>query len=311
MSQNSRYPADTLPSVSTESADAYAEQPSQTDYLLRSRRRGPTPASASQSPRHRALLERALASSGSEAPGLGPQASVTRWRVPTGALVILALLLGLVALWPVVFSGGSSSVSAVPVAPSEGAIVPADGGSPVPGDEAGQGLSTGEAATSANTHGGDVPVVVHVAGAVQAPGVYELDSGSRVHDAVTAAGGLRDDADTSAINLAAPASDGSQIYIPVQGEAPLSSAGGAEAANGTTGTFPGTERRGTDAAGLVNINAASAEELQTLPKVGPVLAASIISWREQYGGFSSVDELDQVSGIGPATLEALRPLVTV
>ena len=153
-------------------------------------------------------------------------------------------------------------------------------------------------------------MVVHVAGAVQTPGVYELDSGSRVNDAVTAAGGLRDDADTSAINLAAPASDGSQIYIPVQGEAPPSSAGGAEAAHSLAGTGLGTDL-GTDAAGLVNINTASAEELQTLPKVGPVLAASIISWREQYGGFSSVDELDQVSGIGPATLEALRPLVTV
>ncbi|MBF0807828.1 ComEA family DNA-binding protein [Rothia nasimurium] len=153
-------------------------------------------------------------------------------------------------------------------------------------------------------------MVVHVAGAVQTPGVYELGSESRVNDAVTAAGGLRDDADTSAINLAAPASDGSQIYIPVQGEEPPSSAGGSEAAHSLAGTGLGTDR-GTDAAGLVNINTASAEELQTLPKVGPVLAASIISWREQYGGFSSVDELDQVSGIGPATLEALRPLVTV
>lgn len=310
MSQNSRYPADTLPSVSVEPADVDTGQPSQTDYLLRSRRHGPAPASTSRSSRHRALLERALASSGSESPGLGPQTSVTRWRVPTGALVILALVLGLVALWPVVFSGGGSSVSAVPMAPSGEATVQADGGSPMPGDEAGQRLSTGAAATSVAAHVGGAPVVVHVAGAVQTPGVYELDSGSRVNDAVTAAGGLRDDADTSAINLAAPASDGSQIYIPVQGEAPPSSAGGAEAAHSLAGTGLGTDR-GTDAAGLVNINTASAEELQTLPKVGPVLAASIISWREQYGGFSSVDELDQVSGIGPATLEALRPLVTV
>ncbi|WP_237692892.1 helix-hairpin-helix domain-containing protein [Rothia nasimurium] len=310
MSQNSRYPADTLPSVSVEPADVDSGQPGQTDYLLRSRRHGPASASATRSPRHRALLERALASSGSEAPGLGPQASVTRWRVPTGALVILALVLGLVALWPVVFSGGGSSVSAVPVAPSGGAVVPTDGGSPVQGDEAGQGVSTGAATTSVAAHGGSAPVVVHVAGAVQTPGVYELGSGSRVNDAVTAAGGLRDDADTSAINLAAPASDGSQVYIPVQGEAPPSSAGGAKAAHSLAGTGLGTDR-GADAAGLVNINTASAEELQTLPKVGPVLAASIISWREQYGGFSSVDELDQVSGIGPATLEALRPLVTV
>lgn len=310
MSQNSRYPTDALPSISVETADTYAGQPSQTDYLLRSRRHGEASASARHNPRHRALLEHALASSGSEAPGLGPQASVTRWRVPTGALVILALVLGLVALWPVVFSSSGSSVSAVPVAPSEGAVVPADGGSPVPGDGAGQRLGTGEAAISTETHGGGAPVVVHVAGAVQNPGVYELDSGSRVNDAVTAAGGLRGDADTSAINLAASASDGSQVYIPVQGEAPPSSAGGTEAAHSFAGTGLGTDR-GTDAAGLVNINMASAEELQTLPKVGPVLAASIISWREQYGGFSSVDELDQVSGIGPATLEALRPLVTV
>lgn len=310
MSQNSRYPADTLPSTSVEPADTYADQPSQTDYLLRSRRHGEASSSARRNPRHRALLERALASSDSKTPGLPPQTSVTRWRVPTGALVILALVLGLVALWPVVFSGSGSSVSAVLVAPSEGAVVPADGGSPAPGDGARQGLDTGEAATSAETHGGGTPVVVHVAGAVQSPGVYELAAGSRVNDGVAAAGGLRPDADLTAVNLAAPASDGSQIYIPVQGEIPPSSVMLVEAPGGAAGSVQGIEP-GTDAAGLVNINTASAEELQTLPKVGPVLAASIISWREQYGGFSSVDELDQVSGIGPATLEALRPLVTV
>lgn len=299
MSQNSSYPVDTLSSDRAEPADVDKGQLDQTDYYLRTRRHGEASASARHSPRHRALLERALASSDSKSPSLPPQTSVTRWRVPTGALVILALVLGLVALWPVVFSGGGSSVSAVPVAPLEKT------GEPVEISEA-----TSDSGARAAGQGLVSPVVVHVAGAVQSPGVYELAAGSRVNNGVDAAGGLRPDADLTAVNLAAPASDGSQIYIPVQGEIPPSSVMLADAPGGAAGSVQGIEP-GTDAAGLVNINTASAEELQTLPKVGPVLAASIISWREQYGGFSSVDELDQVSGIGPATLEALRPLVTV
>lgn len=132
-------------------------------------------------------------------------------------------------------------------------------------------------------------IYVHVLGAVAEPGLYRLAAESRVMDAITAAGGLRDDADDSAINLARFVTDGEQLRVPVEGEKETQDAED----------------------GLVDLNAADAEELETLPRIGPALAARVIAWREENGGFRSVDDLRNVPGIGEKTFEGLKDLVKV
>ena len=143
------------------------------------------------------------------------------------------------------------------------------------------------------------PLIVHVAGWVEQPGVYELPEGSRVVDALEAAGGAKRGAELAALNLAAPLTDGQQVLVPRTSDVvqpPDAAANGASTEGGTT---------------LVNVNVASAEELETLPGIGEVLAATIVQYREEHGPFTSVDQLLDVSGIGEVTLEELRDLVTV
>jgi competence protein ComEA len=130
-------------------------------------------------------------------------------------------------------------------------------------------------------------------GAVRTPGLYRLDDGSRVDDAIGAAGGPKPKADLDAINLAAPVADGQQVVVPVRGS------GTAPAGAGSSGT----------AAGPVHLNTATLEQLDTLPGVGPVTAQKILDYRDQHGAFSSVDELDAVPGIGPTRLAELKELV--
>ena len=142
-------------------------------------------------------------------------------------------------------------------------------------------------------------VVVHVAGAVAAPGVYHLPATSRVIDAVAAAGGLAPGAAAETLNLAAPLRDGSRVYVPAQGEAVPVAAG-----------VSGGEAAPTTVAGPVDVNAASAEQLDTLPGVGPTTAAAIIAYRDEHGPFATVDDLGEVRGIGPSKLDAIRELVT-
>ncbi|MCO8129014.1 ComEA family DNA-binding protein [Acidimicrobiia bacterium EGI L10123] len=141
------------------------------------------------------------------------------------------------------------------------------------------------------------PVVVHVAGAVVAPGVHQLPPGSRVIDAVEASGGLTPDADAGAVNLAAEVVDGSQVYVPRIGEVPPPPP-------------PGPDGSSVEA-GPVDLNAADATLLETLPGIGPATAAAIIDHRERHGPFATVDGLLAVRGIGEAKLAALRDLVRV
>jgi competence protein ComEA len=140
-----------------------------------------------------------------------------------------------------------------------------------------------------------VTIIVDVAGEVAQPGVYEFAEGDRVIDAIERAGGQLPKADLSLLNLAAPLTDGTQILVPKAGPP------GAVVPGGTTGS----------SGGLININSASPTELETLSGIGEVLAATIVEYREQNGPFASVDELMDVSGIGPATLEEIRDQVTV
>lgn len=150
-------------------------------------------------------------------------------------------------------------------------------------------------------------VTVHAAGRVVVPGVYSLPDGARVADVVTAAGGLAPDADLDRINLAARVADGERIYVLRRGEEapPAASGGGAGAPGSGAGGAAGV------AAGPIDLNTATVEQLDTLPGVGPATAAAIVKHRERIGRFRSVGELVDVPGIGPAKLEALRPLVRV
>jgi competence protein ComEA len=142
------------------------------------------------------------------------------------------------------------------------------------------------------------PIIVDVAGWVQRPGVYEFAQGDRVIDAVERAGGARSGADLSVLNLAAPLTDGTQVIVPKQGAA------------GPGAVVPGDAGSGTTSAGLININTASETELETLSGIGEVLAAAVVDFRTENGPFASVDDLENVSGIGPATLEEIRDQVT-
>jgi competence protein ComEA len=135
--------------------------------------------------------------------------------------------------------------------------------------------------------------LVHVAGAVKHPGVYRLHDGDRVKDAVARAGGPRAGADVNAINLAAKVADGQQVVVPRRGAA---TAGAADASAGT----------GAAAQAPVGLNSATAEQLDTLDGVGPATAQKILDWRREHGGFSSIDDLGEVPGIGPKRLAALR-----
>lgn len=147
------------------------------------------------------------------------------------------------------------------------------------------------------------PVVVHVAGAVAIAGVYELPPGARVIDAVVAAGGPLADAATDALNLAASLADGSRVYVPVVGEEVAGAlvTGGGPAVGEASEALP---------SGPLNVNQATAADLESLPGVGPATATAIVTERERNGPFLGVDDLLRVPGIGPAKLAALRDLVT-
>lgn len=146
-------------------------------------------------------------------------------------------------------------------------------------------------------------ILVHVDGAVRKPGLFALPEGARVADAVEAAGGPREVADLRAVNLAEALVDGQKLEVPRKGEDPPA----------TTSASPVTPMPspGETTGATVDLNSADQAALETLPEVGPVTATAILEYRDQSGGFSTVEELLEVNGIGPATLEAIRPFATV
>lgn len=241
---------------------------------------------------------------GSPSGGAAPGPSRFRWR--TGVRVamvvgVLGLLLGGWFWWDV--AAGSPQVTPLgDVRSTEVSAQPDDAtGAPevVPGGPASGGQATG------GTPG--AKIVVHVAGAVRRAGVVELPQGSRVHDAIAAAGGGTAEADLNRLNLAAVLIDGQKIYVPAHGEV-VDGPAGVPAA----GSSAGEAASGGPAAGArIDLNSASVEELGALPRVGPVLAQRIVDWRKEHGRFSTVEELDAVDGVGPKMLETLLPLVRV
>ncbi|WP_255596157.1 ComEA family DNA-binding protein [Cellulomonas sp. C5510] len=145
-------------------------------------------------------------------------------------------------------------------------------------------------------------VRVHVVGRVAVPGVVELPSGSRVADAVAAAGGALPDADLAVVNLAAVVADGTQVRVPAPGEPVPAADQAGTGVDAPSGGAPGGQGPG----GQVDLNTASATELEALPGIGPVLAERIVAWRTEHGTFADVEALEDVPGIGPALLAGLR-----
>ncbi len=141
-------------------------------------------------------------------------------------------------------------------------------------------------------------VTVHVTGAVALPGVYSLSEGDRVLDAVEEAGGFAEGASQASVNLARVLSDGEQVHIPTQEEV-------------DSGQYQTSDSSGSSGSSLININTATADELDTLPGIGPATAANIISYREENGGFDSIEEIKEVSGIGDAKYAQIADLICV
>ena len=144
------------------------------------------------------------------------------------------------------------------------------------------------------------PIIVQITGAVPRPGVYALAKGSRVQDAISAAGGFLAEADKTGINLARALDDGEQLEVPY-----------AEGGSPVLGTPLPSSTESSSSAELIDINTASLAELDSLPGIGPTTAQKIIDYREQNGPFLSKEDIINVSGIGPGTYERLKDLITV
>ena len=198
-----------------------------------------------------------------------PESTAARWRIRLGAVVVVLLLALAVAV--VIGAVGASGTTAQ-VLPSAPVL-----------------SSTGEADA-------EQTAIVQVSGAVRTPGVYSLPAGARLLDAVAAAGGLADDADPAAVNLARVVGDGEQIVVPRVGEVPIQPVDPSGGAQGALSP-------------LVDLNTATVEQLDTLPRIGPAIAQRIVDWRTENGRFTSVDDLSEISGIGDKTIESLRGLV--
>jgi len=140
-------------------------------------------------------------------------------------------------------------------------------------------------------------VVVDVVGAVRRPGLYRLEQGTRIADAVARAGGATGKADLSMVNLAAPLADGEQVVVPKRRPAGAAAGAGAAGAGAAATTGP------------VHLSTATLEQLDSLPGIGPVTAQKILDYRTKHGAFTSVDELDAVPGIGPSRMDQLQDLV--
>ena len=265
-----------------------------------------------------------------------------RWSVGVRAAVVgslaVALVTGVVVVRDLARTSGAP-LALTEVDPTAGS--PADPVADPTGDQPedetdGQGgagdagATSGEAGTGATSTSAAGPqpaaaaVAVHVVGQVATPGVVQIAAGSRVIDAITAAGGLTETADAGAVNLARAVVDGEQIYVPAPGEtvptpAPAGQApAGVTAGSGASGVgapgagAPGAGAPGTGGAGVaINLNTADAAALDTLPGIGPALAGRIIDWREAHGRFAALEDLLEVSGIGPAVLAKIRDQVTV
>lgn len=155
------------------------------------------------------------------------------------------------------------------------------------------------------------PLIVHVSGAVTQPGVYTLPTGSRVQDAIRAAGGFLDDADRASLNLAAILEDGAQVIAPSQLPAAQPILQPTAATRSESIALPTRAQSPTPKGQKININTATQEELESLPMIGPALAKQIIAYRTAHGPFEKIEDIVDVPGIGPKTFEVIKDLITV
>jgi competence protein ComEA len=244
----------------------------------------------------------------------GPGARAVSWlRATPAELAALAILLvgavvASVALWtgasgrpailPDVSSDAGAATAGQPAAPID------DGAPHVP-----EGAAPAQAAPAPEAQG---PVTVHVSGAVPRPGLVELPPGSRVGHAIEAAGGSMPGADLASVNLARPLTDGEQVHVLREGEAPAPAAAAdpSVAGTGEAAGAAGPGGGGIDADGRVDLNRATAAELETLPGIGPAKAAAIVEHRESHGAFAEPGDIRAVSGIGEKTFQQLADRIT-
>ena len=228
-----------------------------------------------------------------------------RWSRPVvaaGSAVLAVVVLIAVGL---AFLGASSPAPQLTLPRAEPGSAPVHGSS---GGGASSGAPGGPSAPLPSTT--PVAVTVHVAGQVTSPGLYALPAGGRVADAVIAAGGTSAEADLEQLNLAARVSDGERIFVPKRGE-PVPAVVGSVSPPAGAGAGPGAPGPKGAPTSPLDLNTATAEQLEALPGVGPATSKAILSYRTNHGRFRSVTELLEVPGIGPAKLEALRPMVRV
>jgi len=248
---------------------------------------------------------------------------MSRFVLPPRAALLLVGAVLLVAVGVVVLGGGAGAGSA------GGDGVAVVSGAPTAVPSVSTASSSALPAPSGSATGSPAPAaaVVHVVGAVAHAGVVRVPAGARVDDAVAAAGGATAEADLSRVNLARPVVDGERLYVPTVGETevpaelPVDGGSGAGAgagaaggaAGGGAGAGAGGAGAGADAGSgaVVDLNTADATTLETLPGIGPALAQRILAWREEHGGFRSVEDLLEVSGIGDARFAELQDRVRV
>ncbi len=231
------------------------------------------------------------------------------------AVAVAVLVAGVLACLGLVWTLGArraaeapagAALGAIATAPAltgPGATAPAQAGPGATGSALAGPGAEGSSAAGPGAGAGPSPapaadLVVHVAGAVSRPGVYRVPAGARIAEAVEAAGGALPEAQLHGLNLARAVADGEQVLVPGPGVPPPAPAPDPVPSGGPSGA-------------LVDLNTATAADLDALPGVGPVLAARILEHRDRVGGFTRVDELADVKGIGDATFAELAPLVTV